>query len=100
MAASVLWKELSPAQTEELIRSLEVGEGRNFLASALQLDTATPRGAIESDLYYYAVHFCRNCKFSADKTNALLGIIRAVHTESMKQFWPLDRSMGFFKVWL
>jgi len=97
MSASLLWKELSAEQTEELIRSLEVGEGRDCLVKSLRLDSSTQRGAIETDLYYYAVHFCCESKFTAEKTSATIGILRAVHTHSMDKFWPLERSMSYFK---
>lgn len=99
MAQAALWREIDKEQMTTLFRKMELGEGRAILAGILKLqaDRTHLKDAIQLDLAYYTVAFCRESSFSPDKTSAVFGITRSVHTEAMKNFWPLERTCKFFK---
>lgn len=107
MSRTVTWRYLT---AEQVHRCLAAGDGTS-LADALREADSQLHGALLAvsvnanekeqrlalvDLFVHLIRFAQDMGFSPEKTSTLVGMVREVHTESMKKRLSPMESYKFF----
>eukprot|EP00164_Ancoracysta_twista_P002556 GFYU01003404.1.p1 GENE.GFYU01003404.1~~GFYU01003404.1.p1 ORF type:complete len:261 (-),score=84.73 GFYU01003404.1:659-1441(-) len=99
MAANLAWSDVSLAQLQHLDSMSEVAAIKRELARIFELGDIikNSKGNILADMYYYAWSFCKEQKFSEEKTSTFLSILKDNHIQSISELWPMETSFENFK---
>ncbi|CAK9233636.1 unnamed protein product [Sphagnum troendelagicum] len=88
-----MWKDLSEAQLIKILEPKETLEVRRNVQDALNIvDDGDDIGEILIDLYYNAIAFAQEQKFTMEKISTLVSIVKAVHTQSTVGRLAMDKS--------
>lgn len=100
MAESLLWADLSPAQTQNLVLHLHEPQGKSALAKTLGVPDfhSNVHQRILLEFYFGVLDFAKQSGFSLEKTSTLLSVFKLNHFLAMKTpFLKVNESFEAFK---
>lgn len=96
---SLCWKDLSIEDVEDYLQLHDNQSRMSFILNKVELpgENEPERRAIVMDLYLYTLQFVQSQGFTPDKISAAFSILKETHEISMKNFWPVNRSLKHFQ---